>query len=57
MISSDVVIMTKAEYRACTDREFQRGVTRGRFEQNHDNQSNTPETGQHRLARQAAPSR
>lgn len=56
-ISSDVVILTRAEYRACTDREFQRGIARGRFEQNHDNQSNTPEAGQVRVASPPAPSR
>lgn len=36
-ISPDVMIMTRAEFQAAEDRAFQRGVTRGRFEQNWDN--------------------
>ena len=42
-ISSDVVIMTREEHRAAEDRAFQRGVARGRFEENHDRLNNPPE--------------
>lgn len=41
-ISPDVMIVTRAEFSAAEDRAFQRGVTRGRFEQNWDNSHKEP---------------
>lgn len=43
-ISPDVMVMTRTEFGDAEDRAFQRGVARGRFEQNWDNshQDNPP---------------
>lgn len=45
MVSSDVVILTKAELQTIKDREYLRGVARGRFEESCDRSRNSEPPG------------
>lgn len=55
-ISPDILIMTRAEFKAAEDRAFHRGVARGRFEQGCENsQRNTPSEGPSKTKLPASP--
>lgn len=40
-VSADVIVMTRAELKAIKEREFRRGVRRGRFEESCDRSNST----------------